>query len=84
MPADPIDLVGLGERLAAVRKAYGESIDLPNLRPNLFAALLGVSPSSYESCERGEVEPTVAFLVTLRKKAGVSLDWLLDPPHRLQ
>jgi transcriptional regulator with XRE-family HTH domain len=78
MSTDFIDLARLGERLATVRRTYDESIDLPNLGPNLFAMLLGVSAFAYESYERGETEPTVDFLVVLRKKTGVSLDWLLD------
>jgi transcriptional regulator with XRE-family HTH domain len=83
MSTDPIDLERLGERLAVVRKAYDESIDLPNLGPNLFATLLGVSVSAYESYERGERQPTIDFLIALRKKTGVSLDWLLDLDQRM-
>jgi transcriptional regulator with XRE-family HTH domain len=79
MSADATELRTLGERLAMVRRTYGENIDLPNLEPNLFAVLLGASAFTYESYERGEREPTVGFLVALRKKTGVSLDWLLDP-----
>jgi len=78
MPTDPIDLVRLGERLANVRRTYGQSIDLLNLQPSLFAVLLGVPGPAYQSYERGEMEPTIAFLVRLRKKTGVSIDWLLD------
>lgn len=78
MSIDLIDLVRLGERLVIVRRTYGESIDLPNLGSMLFAVLLGVPTATYQSYECGEAEPTVAFLVTLRKKTGVSLDWLLD------
>ena len=73
-----IDLARLSERLVTLRGTYGESIDLPNLEATLFAVLLGVPASTYQSYECGETEPTVAFLVTLRKKTGVSLDWLLD------
>ena len=73
-----IDLERLGERLTRVRRSYGESIDLPNLGPSLFAMLLGVSVFEYESYERGEREPTVDFLVALRRKTGGCLDWLLD------
>lgn len=78
MSTDFIDLTMLGERLARVRRTYGESIDLPDLGRTTFAVLLGFSVFTYKSYERGEAEPTVAFLVTLRKKTGVSLDWLLD------
>ena len=79
MSADAVELKMLGERLAKVRRMYGENIDVPNLEPSLFAVLLGTSVSTYESYERGEREPTVDFLVALRKQTGVSLDWLLDP-----
>ena len=79
MSADATELKMLGERIARVRQMYGNNIDLPNLGPTLFAVLLGACVFRYESYERGEREPTVDFLVTLRKKTGVSLDWLLDP-----
>jgi len=79
MSADATELKMLGERIAKVRRTYGEDINLPGLEPNLFAVLLGASSFMYESYERGEREPTVDFLIALRKKTGVSLDWLLDP-----
>lgn len=79
MSANPTELKMLGERIVRVRQTYGENIDLPGLEPTLFAALLGASALTYEDYERGEAEPTVDFLVALRKKTGVSLDWLLDP-----
>jgi hypothetical protein len=79
MSADATELKMLGERIARVRQTYGEDINLPDLKPNLFAVLLGASSFIYESYERGEREPTVDFLVALRKKTGVSLDWLLEP-----
>jgi transcriptional regulator with XRE-family HTH domain len=78
MSADATELKMLGERIARVRQTYGNNIDLPNLGPNQFAVLLGASAITYESYERGQKEPTVDFLVALRKKTGVSLDWLLD------
>jgi transcriptional regulator with XRE-family HTH domain len=79
MFTDPVDLAMLGERIASVRKSYGECIDVPELERAEFATLLGVSPFAYDSYERGEREPAVHFLVALRKKTGVCLDWLLDP-----
>ena len=78
MSADATELKMLGERIARVRQRYGENIDLPNLEPTLFAVLVGASAFTYESYERGEKEPTIDFLVALRKRTGVSLDWLLD------
>jgi transcriptional regulator with XRE-family HTH domain len=77
-----VDPTRLGERFAAVRRAYGESIDLPNLGRPVFAAMLGVSAFAYESYERGEREPTIEFLLTLRKRTGISLDWLLERTDR--
>ena len=44
----------------------------------MFAGLLGVSATAYASYERGEREPTIEFLVALRDKTRISLDWLLD------
>jgi transcriptional regulator with XRE-family HTH domain len=79
MSIDLIDGERLGERLARLRRTYGESIDLPNLGSAVFASLLGISAIAYASYERGEREPTVDFLVALRKKTGVCLDGLMDP-----
>jgi hypothetical protein len=79
MSADATELKMLGERIARVRQTYGEDINLPDLEPGLFAVLLGAPSFIYESYERGERQPTVDFLLALRKKTGVSLDWLLDP-----
>jgi transcriptional regulator with XRE-family HTH domain len=67
-----------GKRLAQLRRTYGESIDLPNLRSAVFASLLGISAIAYSSYERGERESKVDFLVALRKKTGVCLDGLMD------
>jgi transcriptional regulator with XRE-family HTH domain len=78
MSYDGIDLETLGERLAKVRRTYGESIDLPNLGSAAFATLLGVSACAYASCERGEREPPVDLLVALRNRTRISLDWFLD------
>ena len=82
MQAEFVDPTRLGERVAAVRRAYGESIDLPNLGKAVFAAMLGVSVPVYESYERGDTEPTIEFLLALRKRTGISLDWLLERTDR--
>ena len=79
MSIDLIYLERFGERLARLRRTYGESIDLPNLGSAVFASLLGISPLAYASYERGEWEPTADFFVALRKKTGVCLDGLMDP-----
>ncbi len=73
-----IDLEMLAERLARVRRTYGESIDLPDLGSDAFAILLGVPTTAYASCERGEREPTVDLLIALRNRTRISLDWFLD------
>jgi hypothetical protein len=78
MSNDNVDLAKLGERLAAVRRTYSQNIDLPTLSAALFATLIRVRAATYQACEAGETEPTVAFLVALRRRTGVSLDWLLD------
>jgi transcriptional regulator with XRE-family HTH domain len=82
MQTDFVDPTRLGERFAAVRRAYGESIDLPDLGSTVFAAMLGVSAFAYEAYERGETEPTIEFLLALRKRTGISLDWLLERTDR--
>jgi transcriptional regulator with XRE-family HTH domain len=79
MSVEIINLETLGERLARVRKTYGESIDLPNLGRAVFASLLGVSARAYAAYELGEREPPIDFLIALRNKTQISLDWLLDP-----
>jgi len=79
MSTELIDLTSSGQRLAAVRRRYGNSIDLPNLGAALFAVLLGLPAATYQALECGETEPMVDFLVAVRRKTGVSLDWLLDP-----
>ena len=73
MSIDLIDLERFGERLALLRRTYGETIDLPNLGSAVFASLLGISAIAYSSYERGERESKVDFLVALRKKTGVCL-----------
>jgi transcriptional regulator with XRE-family HTH domain len=78
MTNDNIDLAKLGGRLAAVRRSYSDNIDLPTVSAAVFATLMRVRASTYQSYEAGETEPTVAFLVALRKRTGISLDWLLD------
>jgi transcriptional regulator with XRE-family HTH domain len=78
MSDDSVDLATLGERLVEVRRAYGESIDLPNLETAAFAMMLGVSASAYASYEHGEREPPVDLLVALRNRTHISLDWFLD------
>jgi transcriptional regulator with XRE-family HTH domain len=71
--ADFRDLTNLGERLARMRKAYGQRIDLPNLGRVAFATLLGVSAIEYEAYERGDQAPTVHFLAVLHSKTGIRL-----------
>jgi len=79
MSADTTHIGKLGERLARVRRTLGEGVDLLNLGRTALATLLGVSATAYASHERGERQPSVDFLVALRRKTGISLDWLLDP-----
>jgi transcriptional regulator with XRE-family HTH domain len=68
--------MNFGEVLAAMREAYGEHIDLPNLRKSAFATLLGVSAIEYEAYERGDRAPTAEFMSVLRRKIGACLDWV--------
>lgn len=74
MSADSNELIDLGDRLARVRRMYGEHIDLPNLGREAFAALLGVSAIAYEAFERGDRAPSADFLAALRSKTSSSLD----------
>lgn len=67
----------MGERLAMVRRAYGESIDLGDLGKAAFAALLGISPVAYEAFESGESLPSYEFLVSVQNRTKVSVAWLL-------
>lgn len=80
---DQIDLTMLGERLAWVRRTYGDSIDLSDLTRLEFATILGVCATVYEAYELGERMPTAGFLVALRERTGIGLDWLLrsDEPE---
>jgi transcriptional regulator with XRE-family HTH domain len=71
---DGIDLTEFGERLASVRRAYGDHIDLSNLGRSAFASLLGVSAIAYEAYERGEIAPTDEFLARLCDKTGIDLN----------
>ena len=72
----------LGERLATVRRVYGESIDLADLGKAAFATLLGISPVTYDAYERGESEPTFEFLMSLWNKTGVNVAWILARSSR--
>lgn len=64
-------------RLRALRLTYGETIGQPGLSMAEFAALLGVEAETYRRYERGETEPNIRTLTTLRKLTGVRLDALI-------
>jgi len=74
MSVDLADLIDVRERLADMRREYGDRIDLPNLGRLAFAALLGVSPIAYEAYECGDRAPTVEFLAVVRSKTGGNAD----------
>ena len=67
------DLTDISERLAEIRGAYGDRIDLPDLARAEFATLIGVSAIEYEAYERGDRLPTVDFLTVLHNKTGTGL-----------
>jgi len=71
---DPTDLIDFGERLAEMRREYGDSIDLPNLGRSAFATLLGVSAIEYDVYERGDRAPAVEFLAVLLTKTGANAE----------
>ena len=68
------DLTDISERLAKIRRAYGNRIDLPDLGRAAFAMLIGVSAIEYEAYERGDRVPTVQFLAVLHNKTGITWD----------
>ena len=68
------DLTDISERLARIRRAYGDRIDLPDLGRAAFAMLIGVSAIEYEAYEAGDRMPTVDFLTVLHNKTGTTWD----------
>jgi transcriptional regulator with XRE-family HTH domain len=68
------DLTDISERLAKIRRAYGNRIDLPDLGRAAFAMLIGVSAIEYEAYETGDRMPTVDFLTVLHNKTGTTWD----------
>ena len=71
MSIDLIDLESFGERLARIRRTYGESIDLPNLGRAVFASLIGISPVAYASYERGKRPRSISWWPYAREWASV-------------
>jgi transcriptional regulator with XRE-family HTH domain len=74
VPVSAEDLSDFGGRLAEMRRAYGDRIDLPNLGTSAFATLIGVSIIEYETYERGDRTPTVDFLNLIFNKIAARLD----------
>lgn len=73
MFTESTDLTDFPKRLAAMRRMYGQSIDLPNLGRSAFATLLGVSAIEYEACERGDQAPSPNLLAALYAKTGTGV-----------
>jgi transcriptional regulator with XRE-family HTH domain len=65
-------------RLRATRRAYGGLTGQPNLSARQFARILGIFPERYRRYERGELEPPLSVLTSLRRVTGVSLDRLVS------
>jgi transcriptional regulator with XRE-family HTH domain len=74
VPIESTDETDFGERLAWMRRAYGDRIDLPQLGQSAFATLLGISAIEYAAYERGDRKPTVDFLAALHAKTAIGLD----------
>jgi transcriptional regulator with XRE-family HTH domain len=60
----------IGERLKQVRQKAG-------LKQKEMAALFGLKMPGYNRIERDKVKLTLDHLITLKKKFGISLDWLI-------
>lgn len=63
--------------LTATRKWYGRGTGRPGLDKEEFARDLGIESERYRRYERGETEPPVWLLASIRRLTGVSLDFLL-------
>ena len=66
---DPTALRGIGRRIRETRGF--------DLTQEEFARQLGISQSQLSKYERGLVPPGADVLIQLKKKFGVSIDWLL-------
>lgn len=70
---DPMDLLGFGERLRAVRLGRGK-------RQEDVATALGVTAHTVANWERERTEPSLAMLAALCRLLRVSADMLLALP----
>ena len=66
---DHSDLKAIGRRIRETRGF--------DLTQEEFARQLGISQSQLSKYERGLVLPAADVLIQLKKKFGVSIDWLL-------
>lgn len=73
----PRDLSGFGERLRAVRVAFGEMTGRLGISQEAFAQHIGIKANTYRRYERAEMEPPFAVLDRLRRLTGVSLCYLI-------
>jgi transcriptional regulator with XRE-family HTH domain len=71
---DCLDLKALGRRLRELRGF--------DLTQEEFAKELGVSQSQLSKYERGVAAPTADILFFVKKRFGVSVDWLLTGDGR--
>jgi Helix-turn-helix len=70
-------VVGFPERLEAVRRHYGHSIGKARLSTEEFAKKIGLQAARYRRYERGETDPPLTALESIRRMTGISLDWLV-------
>lgn len=66
----------LAFRMRRLRTDYGHKVGR-RVSQAAFGALLGVEEGAYGSYERGDRQPPLAVLLTLRRVTGVNLNELL-------
>lgn len=59
------------------REAYGVRTGRPDLDAGEFAQIIGVEAETYRRYERGETQPKLSTLITIKRVTGQSLDWLI-------
>ncbi len=63
-------MAALGSRLKEIRNRYGHTRDR-------MADLMGIRTVTYDTNEKGRHIPTLFSIMSLDKRLGISIDWLL-------
>lgn len=66
-----VEAAAFAQRLRALREQMGYETGAE------FARAIGVEPPAYRKWERGEAEPSIAYLCKIQKLTMVSLDFLV-------